>query len=127
MCNGDLAAAPESPDLIAIIHPAFPNALSGRLRLSNTNQDTTSSRFQPLDVLRPLPHTLQVRIHQFGQAVQPGLDNPVLHSFEVHGTSLRGTSEVLDLGVGGRGVVGRTVSITDDFGAMLGQGIIGRI
>lgn len=57
-------------------------------------------------------------------------ENPVLHSFSISGSS----SEVVnlaqsrfDLGVGGHGIIGRTVSVTDGCGELLGQGIIGRM
>jgi hypothetical protein len=54
-----------------------------------------------------------------------GSANPVLHSFFVHPTVTSTTGDQrLHLGVGGDGVVGRTVSIFDG-NRILGEGVIG--
>lgn len=57
----------------------------------------------------------------------------MLHSFPLSFTaghevqSVVGLGRRLDLGVGGDGVLGRTISIVDMQRRVLGQGIIGRI
>lgn len=79
MCSGSAPAAPESKDLIAIIHPAKHNLLSsqqssttpqrpslaGRLRLSNAGSGFTTTHFQqsPSSLQAPFPSpVLRVRI-----------------------------------------------------------------
>lgn len=55
--------------------------------------------------------------------------NPILHSFRVDTVATSTTGDVrLNLGVGGDGVVGRTVSIFDGRSRkVLGEGVIGWI
>lgn len=145
MCSGNLPAAPESADLIAIIHPNYssrghrhsqsrstPLPLSGRLRLSNRLPNITTTEFD-FDT-PPLEHELlNIQIHQSGQPVEEDNEhNPVLHSFSLDMLSSDSLSPAnagrrLDLGVGGLGIVGRTVSITDANHRLIGQGIVGRI
>ena len=139
MCSGNLPAAPESADLIAIIHPersSRPSAhrtLSGRLRLSNSHtKDTTTTHFQNEAITHPAPltqGTLSFHIHRFGQPICEDLENPIMHSFPMTQSfeRLSHLGRRLDLSVGGEGIIGRTVSITDEQGELLGQGIIGRI
>ena len=150
MCCGNLPAAPESADLIAIIHPTkrrqtnirshsrSTSGLGGRLRLSNSHTATTTTEFQSQQTTSTkIPGTLNVQIHRFGQPLSEheddgfsGFHNPVMHSFQMDvlgARSLTGLRQRLDLGVGGEGVIGRTVSIVDGEGGLLGQGIIGRI
>lgn len=51
-----------------------------------------------------------------------------MHSFEMCMGSVKAeASDRLDLGVGGEGLIGRTISIADEEFGVLGQGIIGRI
>jgi len=76
--------------------------------------------------LRPVD-VLNVRIHKFGQPLMDEFENPVMHTFSLCTRTLTSTSQQLDLGVGGDGVIGRTVSITDLEGGVLGEGIIGRM
>lgn len=139
MCGGDscnLPPAPESADLLAIIHPesrqSRPTAhrtLSGRLRLSNAHAQDTTSHFQPQHTLSSVQSTsLSFHIHRFGQPLCDELENPVMHSFTMNSAS--GPiclGQRLDLGIGGEGILGRTISITDERGGLLGQGVIGRI
>lgn len=170
MCGGNLPAAPESADLIAIIHPtqhqshntqqrtlqrpSTYRSLSGRLRLSNRHHPTTTTtEFQHASpsyfTLSQQQELLTVQIHKFGQPIPEHYDsvlsssgvchdelNPVLHRFpislsfsssehDVH--SIVGLGRRLDLGVGGEGIIGRTISVVNCDGGLLGQGIIGRI
>ncbi|RMZ88432.1 hypothetical protein DV736_g4354, partial [Chaetothyriales sp. CBS 134916] len=80
------------------------------------------------------PGLLSVRIHQFGQPLlsfNAESANPVLHSFAI--SPCAGDDESclvgrrLNLGVGGDGVVGRTVSLVDERKQVLGEGVIGWI
>lgn len=186
MCSGDLCnlpAAPESKDLIAIIHPihwqqtqSLPRLpVAGKLHLSNRFADVTTSQFQlqyhyhnhnhgvhappgpvpdstassvsvsssrslsrsPSPDPNPSPTetatlTLTIRIHKFGQplALTGEFENPVVHSFAMATETFVGMSQTrlgkrLDLGVGGEGVVGRTVSVVGVDGGVLGEGVIG--
>jgi len=158
MCSGDLCnlpAAPESEDLIAIIHPTQRDGpripLAGKLHLSNRFADVTTSRFQHLNHVggytrsnpdsgvaspssspsssrstSPSPaETLHVRIHKFGQPLTDDFENPVMHSFAMVAETFVWRGQRLDLGIGGEGVVGRTVSIVTVDGGILGEGIIG--
>lgn len=180
MCSGDLCnlpAAPESKDLIAVIHPIHwqqtqspPRIpVAGKLHLSNRFADVTTSQFQlqyhnhnhdahgPPDPVsdstassvsvsssrspspdpNPSPTetatlTLTIRIHKFGQplALTGEFENPVVHSFAMATETFVGMSQTqlgkrLDLGVGGEGVVGRTVSVVGVDGGVLGEGVIG--
>ena len=80
------------------------------------------------------PIGIHVQIHWFGQPLSEhnvdgsSDENPIMHSFPL---SMRRSSNLLgrrlDLGVGGEGIIGRTISIVDDRKRLLGQGIIGRI
>ncbi|EXJ88468.1 hypothetical protein A1O1_05398 [Capronia coronata CBS 617.96] len=128
----------------------------GRLRLSNRRPGATISTLQCESdgESDSDPHDngygdgfgdrrLHVRIHKFGQPLtmcyaSAGLSfdtesisnssNPVLHSFFVDlASSTSTTGDVrLNLGVGGDGVVGRTVSISDGHTRrVLGEGVIG--
>lgn len=145
MCGTDscnLPPAPESADLLAIIHPQSTShssntpsrptphrTLSGRLRLSNAHTLATTSDFQSQQDVLPVSHgLLNFHIHRFGQPICEELENPILHSFSIEssaGSICLGRR--LDLGIGGDGVLGRTVSVTDEFGGLLGQGVIGRM
>ena len=62
---------------------------------------------------------------KFGQLLRDqDLANPIVHSFVTSFDS--STAGVrLNLGVGGDGVVGRTVSIVDSRRRLLGEGVIG--
>jgi len=138
--------APESSDLIAIIHPHQRQPLlAGRLRLSNRlSSSVTTTEWQSLHSHLP-PCTnpkaaLRIQIHRLGS--QPLLHsdcisggeeeniNPVMHSFNLDlSGNLR--TEVpgrrFDLGVGGDGVVGRMISVRHEEFGVLGWGVIGRI
>lgn len=153
MCCGHLPAAPESADLIAIIHPSVPESsnpspLRGRLRLSNQAGHATSTEFASSVADRDQAHpstTLYGRIHQFGAWVVHDRDssgpestcssgesicsdNPILYRFPLNlAPGVKPISTHLNLGVGGGGVIGRTISIVDERQTLLGQGIIGRI
>lgn len=185
MCgDSHLPAAPESADLIAIIHPHPSSSIhspteprmslfhrGGRLRLSNRADGTTKTTFQYHAGDDDSDQTsesstnnevmLNVRIHKYGQplfssprpmARPAGSDtesdssdsdeepkNPILHSFLVDPatrdsisindslSSLENGLIRLNLGVGGDGVVGRTVSIVElGRQKILGEGVIGR-
>ncbi|KIW22931.1 uncharacterized protein PV07_11176 [Cladophialophora immunda] len=145
MCgDSHLPPAPESGDLIAVIHPNPQSSFRGRLKLSNRAPGATTTTLQCAgsgsDFWRP-DALLNVRIHKYGQPLSTpshsGLDsdsedeydpsNPVLYSFFVDTASDSTTVDVrLNLGVGGDGVVGRTVSIVDGRRRkLLGEGVIG--
>ncbi|KAJ9610442.1 hypothetical protein H2200_005219 [Cladophialophora chaetospira] len=155
MCgDSHLPAAPESADRVAIIHPSSESSFRGRLRLSNRAEGATTTTLQCVDEWTGICAAnarLNVRIHKFGQPVSKGpssissagsssssgsdsesdddcdLSNPIVHSFFVNTkTGSRSGGLRLDLGVGGEGVVGRTVSIFDSRSRkILGEGIIG--
>ncbi|RMZ78077.1 hypothetical protein DV737_g4045, partial [Chaetothyriales sp. CBS 132003] len=140
MCGDHFSRTPtvDSGDLVAIIHPSsqqpsiFPG---GRLHLSNRLPGSTVSTAPDLSTANA-PGLLSVRIHQFGQPLLPfsaESANPVLHSFAIS-PGAAGDDESclvgrrLNLGVGGDGVVGRTVSLIDEQKqVLLGQGVIGWI
>jgi len=181
MCSSDLCnlpAAPESKDLVAIIHPhpthwqqtqrplRIPIPLAGRLHLSNRFGDVTTSRFQFESHNRnhihdahthtpdqdsasgassrsssPSPDgtatlSISIRIHEFGRPLalaatgELEIENPVVHYFAMATEMFVGVGQTqlgkrLDLGVGGEGVVGRTVSVVGVDGGVLGEGVIG--
>ncbi|RMZ85253.1 hypothetical protein DV738_g159, partial [Chaetothyriales sp. CBS 135597] len=89
----------------------------------------------------PPPVRLSVRIHQSGQPLllfNSEAANPVLHSFAISppwggaGTAADEScclvGRRLNLGVGGDGIVGRTVSLVDERAqVVLGEGVIGWI
>ncbi|KEF63829.1 uncharacterized protein A1O9_01807 [Exophiala aquamarina CBS 119918] len=149
MCgDSHLPPAPESGDLIAIIHPNPQSTFRGRLRLSNRLPGATASSLQCETVESSdicdgssSQELLSVRIHKYGQPVLCSSDlnadsdsedervcsNPILHSFVIDPASTCSTGGTrLNLGVGVDGVVGRTVSILDRRrGRILGQGVIG--
>ncbi|EXJ73944.1 uncharacterized protein A1O5_02238 [Cladophialophora psammophila CBS 110553] len=145
MCgDSHLPPAPESGDLIAIIHPNPQSSFRGRLRLSNHAPGATSTTLQCASK-EPnecgLNSVLNVRIHKYGQPLSrssySGADsdeenefdpsNPVLYSFFVGTDGGSRTSDLrLNLSVGADGVVGRTVSIFDGRRKkVLGEGVIG--
>ncbi|OAP63759.1 hypothetical protein AYL99_02986 [Fonsecaea erecta] len=145
MCgDSHLPPAPESGDLIAIIHSNPQSSFQGRLKLSNRAPGATTTTLQCAGHWSDLGgpgEILYVRIHKYGQPIttssQFGADsdsedeydpsNPVLYSFFVDTVSGSRTGDVrLNLGVGGDGVVGRTVSIVDGRRRkLLGEGVIG--
>ncbi|KAK5273873.1 hypothetical protein LTR99_000872 [Exophiala xenobiotica] len=164
MCgDSHLPPAPESGDLVAVIHAhahsQSQSAFRGRLRLSNRTPGATTSSFEcaedsnVCDDDRRGSSSLNVRIHKYGQplsmspttnhwsdsdsdseseaaaAAAACSSNPILHSFFVDTVTTSKTGDVrLNLGVGGDGVVGRTVSIFDGRSKrIVGQGIIGWI
>jgi hypothetical protein len=53
--------------------------------------------------------------------------NPILHSFFLNKRHATPAGIKLNLGAGGDGVVGRTVSIVDSRDVILGEGVIGWI
>lgn len=82
----------------------------------------------------PATLTLTIRIHKSGQSLALASagesENPVVHSFAVSTEIFASVDRTplgkrLDLGVGGEGVVGRTVSVVGVDGRVLGEGIIG--
>ena len=152
MCgDSHLPAALESGDLVANIHSRFQSTFRGRLRLSNRTPGATTSSFECAsqtssslcDANMPA-QLLRVRIHRYGQPLSMFQNansdtesdseddsssiNPIMHSFLVDvATVSRTGDERLNLGVGGNGVVGRTVSVLDDRSKrVLGEGVIGR-
>ncbi|KIW56427.1 hypothetical protein PV05_05091 [Exophiala xenobiotica] len=158
MCgDSHLPPAPESGDLVAVIHAHSPSpsqsAFRGRLRLSNRTPGATTSSFECAEDSvcdGDTRGSLNVRIHQYGQPLStspnsPWSDsdseseeeaaaaacssNPILHSFFVDTVTSSRTGDVrLNLGVGGDGIVGRTVSIFDGRSKrIVGEGIIGWI
>lgn len=63
---------------------------------------------------------------KYGQPLSiPDLANPVMHSFFIRSCHYSTAGIRLNLSVGGDGVVGRTVSITDSTRRLLGEGVIG--
>lgn len=151
MCGGpEVPYKPDSSDLLAIIHPVIHSPSSatsrakstspfrGRLRLSNrTAEKTTSELTYDATTLVDIQGPLNVRIHRYatsnmmaaGYTSEDESSDTVMHSFIIDGVHSRpfSTSIRMDLGVGGDGVVGRTVSILDSEQRLLGEGIIGRI
>lgn len=145
MCNGNAPAAPESKDLIAIIHPSQQpqQLIAGRLRLSNRSDESqgTISEWQSLHSHLPYSpksvRTLKIRIHRFGQPIdiEEGsseaacyVGNPIMYTFTMTMGMVRADAgSRFDLGVGGDGLIGRTISIANEEFGLLGQGIIGRI
>ncbi|OAL35218.1 hypothetical protein AYO20_05472 [Fonsecaea nubica] len=146
MCgDSHLPPAPESGDLIAIIHPNPQSSFRGRLKLSNRAPGATTTTLQcaasnASELCGP-DALLNVRIHKYGQPLSTSShsaadsdsedeydpSNPVLYSFFVDMVSASKTGDLrLNLGVGGDGVVGRTVSIVDGRRRkLLGEGVIG--
>ncbi|EHY59604.1 hypothetical protein HRR83_001124 [Exophiala dermatitidis] len=149
MCgDSHLPPAPESGDLIAIIHPyTRQSTFQARLRLSNRFPGATTSTLTVQDANSvgnsigrdPL---LNVRIHKFGQPLSGfysssdseaesdaavASSNPIMHSFFINPVATSTTGDLrLNLGVGGDGIVGRTVSICDRRNRrILGEGVIG--
>lgn len=141
MCGDPNSRTPtiDSGDLIAIIHPSSAYSCSfggGRLHLSNKCAGTTVSNLSYREASPSSASAsdsdsesslttdrLSVRIHRFGQPLlQKDAEkaNPVMHEFAVDECRTR-----LDLGVGGDGVIGRTVSIIDGRRRVLGEGVIG--
>ncbi|KAI1618365.1 hypothetical protein EDD37DRAFT_263501 [Exophiala viscosa] len=152
MCgDSHLPPAPESGDLVAIIHSTSQSTFHGRLRLSNRTPGATTSSFECAsqtssslcDNYMPA-QPLRVRIHRYGQPLSifqnansdtesdseddSSLVNPIMHSFLVNVATVSSTGdERLNLGVGDDGIVGRTVSMLDGRSKrILGEGVIGR-
>ncbi|KAL2444444.1 hypothetical protein ABEF95_016817 [Exophiala dermatitidis] len=149
MCgDSHLPPAPESGDLIAIIHPyTRQSTFQARLRLSNRFPGATTSTLTVQGGVdasaRGQDPLLNVRIHKFGQPLSGGYSssdsegesdaaavassNPIMHSFFINPVATSTTGDLrLNLGVGGDGVVGRTVSICDGRNRrILGEGVIG--
>lgn len=126
MCCGNLPAAPESADLMAVIHPCAHN-FAGKLRISNPCANTTISSFLHTNGENVFEQGLTVRVHRYGLPIDTNMANPVMHTFNVEGPSLTSSIARIDLGVGETGIIGRTVSIIAMDGVLLGQGIVGRI
>ncbi|KIX01620.1 uncharacterized protein Z518_09346 [Rhinocladiella mackenziei CBS 650.93] len=145
MCgDSHLPPAPESGDLIAIIHPNSQSTFRGRLKLSNRMPGATSSSLQCDGDTVCGPNRnglLNVRIHKYGQPLsmsensnidsesedEDNVENPILYSFFLNTMNSSTTGNLrLNLGVGGDGIVGRTVSIVESRGGrVLGEGVIG--
>ena len=149
MCGDPNSRTPtlDSGDLLAIIHPT-PTFVGASLRLSNkapgatrsTATLTSHSYSKCLEdrLGQRQQQQLQVRIYKFGTpSTSPPssgsssyfdtpVPNPVMHTFTLQNTETRQLlCQRLDLGVGGDGVVGRTVSVTGCDGEVLGEGVIG--
>lgn len=126
MCCGKLPAAPESADLLAVIHPCTSN-FTGKLRISNNRADKTISQFSQTGDDCLVVDGLTVQIHRYGFPIDIDMDNPIMHKFTIEGPSMTSCTDRLDLGVGHSGIIGRTVSVSTLDGSLLGQGIVGRI
>lgn len=87
------------------------------------------SKFSRDDSSTTVPYGARVRIHMYGSSLQLGDANPIMHEFGMSKLEFKEESigVRLDLGVGGNGVVGRTVSIVDWRNRILGEGIVGRV
>ncbi|KIV84986.1 hypothetical protein PV11_00729 [Exophiala sideris] len=151
MCgDSHLPPAPESGDLVAIIHSNPQSMFRGRLRLSNRTPGATTSSFECVDQASSslcetnMPaQMLSVRIHKYGQPLSMFQNansdtesdseddssslNPIIHSFLIDVAAKSKTGDQrLNLGVGGDGIVGRTVSVLDGRSMrILGEGVIG--
>ena len=146
MCGDPHSRTPtvDSGDLIAIIHPAASLSeafFGGRLHLSNRHAGVTVStlscregsisshsdaRFNS-EATTP-PETMSIRIHKLGRPLllsNAEESNPVMHSFPVSACDTSSAGRRLNFGVGGDGVVGRTVSIINGSDTVLGEGVIG--
>jgi hypothetical protein len=64
---------------------------------------------------------------KYGQPLDYVDSNPILHSFFLSTCQATTAGVRLNLGAGGDGVVGRTVSIVDSREMVLGEGVIGWI
>ena len=144
MCGDQYSRTPtvDSGDLVAILHPSSTYSstfFGGRLHLSNRTSGATistlscregsiSSASDSSSDSGSTQDSLSVRIHKFGQPLllsDAVASNPVMHAFPVSGCEMSSAGARLNLGVGGDGVVGRTVSIVDSRRRVLGEGVIG--
>ncbi|CCX17436.1 hypothetical protein FPQ18DRAFT_332510 [Pyronema domesticum] len=129
MCNG-FSTRTSLGGAIAILHPSPTSSPSSSSSFTSCQLHFTNDPLLPtsptsVSTLLDLsnPEDCELRIHDHGDLTCISPSEPVMYSLPLR-SGLSSLERRLDLGVGGKGIIGRAVSIVAG-GAVLGQGIVG--